>query len=212
MFEAENIRDWREHDVIDPDGKKIGQLEAVYVDTTTDEPAFGSVRLGMVGRRRLTFVPLDRAVVLPGQLRVAYPKSQVKDAPVTIDTDGELAASDEPELFKHYGLAYQAGVGGERQLARRLAVASPARPARPRRLWPRQPCPFYRILLVFIGFRGDPMVLFLLLVIAAIALGILGAVVKGLFFLVIVGPVVFIVACVVLGYWLRSRRRRTPVR
>jgi hypothetical protein len=64
----------------------------------------------------------------------------------------------------------------------------------------------------FVGFRGDPMVLFLLLVIAAIALGILGAVIKGLFFLVIVGPVVFIIACVVLGYWLRSRRRRTPVR
>jgi hypothetical protein len=125
MFEAENIRDWREHDVIDPDGKKIGQLEAVYVDTTTDEPAFGSIRIGMVGRHRLTFVPLDRAVVLPGQLRVAYSKSQVKDAPVIIDPDGELAASDEPELFKHYGLAYRAGVSGERQLARRLAVAWP---------------------------------------------------------------------------------------
>jgi hypothetical protein len=119
MFEAENIRDWREHDVIDPDGKKIGQLEAVYVDTTTDEPAFGSIRIGMIGRHRLTFVPLDRAVVLPHQLRVAYPKSQVKDAPVVIDTDGELAASDEPELFKHYGLEYQAGASGERQLARR---------------------------------------------------------------------------------------------
>ena len=66
MFEAENIRDWREHDVVDPDGKKIGLLESVYVDTGTDEPAFGSVRIGMVGRHRLTFVPLDRAVVLPG--------------------------------------------------------------------------------------------------------------------------------------------------
>jgi hypothetical protein len=116
MFEAENIRDWREHDVIDPDGKKIGQLEAVYVDTATDQPAFGSIRIGIVGRHRLTFVPLDRAVVLPGQLRVAYSKSQVKDAP-TIDTDGELPAGDEPELFKHYGLEYRAGVGGERQLA-----------------------------------------------------------------------------------------------
>jgi hypothetical protein len=129
MFEAENIRDWREHDVIDPDGKKIGQLEAVYVDTSTDEPAFGSIRIGMIGRRRLTFVPLDRAVVLPGQLRVAYSKSQVRDAPVVIDPDGELAASDEPELFKHYGLEYQAGVSGERQLARRLAVAGPRRGA-----------------------------------------------------------------------------------
>ena len=120
MFEAENIRDWREHDVIDQDGKKIGQLEAVYVDTGTDEPAFGTVRIGMIGRHRLTFVPLDRAVVLPGQLKVAYTKSQVKDAP-TIDVDGELPAEDEPELFKHYGLEYQPGLSGERRLARRLS-------------------------------------------------------------------------------------------
>jgi hypothetical protein len=38
MFEAENIRDWRDHDVVDPDGRKIGQLEAVYVDTGTARP------------------------------------------------------------------------------------------------------------------------------------------------------------------------------
>jgi PRC-barrel domain len=118
MFEAENIRDWREHDVVDPDGKKIGQLEAVYVDTGTDEPAFGSVRIGMLGRHRLTFVPLDRAVVRPGQLKVAYSKSLVKGAP-TIGTDGELPAVDEPGLFKHYGLEYQPGLSGERRLARR---------------------------------------------------------------------------------------------
>jgi len=30
MFEAENIRDWRGHDVVDADGHKIGELEAVY--------------------------------------------------------------------------------------------------------------------------------------------------------------------------------------
>jgi PRC-barrel domain len=118
MFEAENIRDWREHDVVDPDGKKIGLLESVYVDTGTDEPAFGAVRIGMVGRHKLTFVPLDRAVVLPGALKVAYSKSQVKGAP-TIDTDGELEAVEEPEVFKHYGLDYQPGLSGERRLARR---------------------------------------------------------------------------------------------
>src|ERR1700685_1206456 len=109
MFEAENIRDWREHDVIDPDGKKIGQLEAVYVDTGSDEPAFGSVRIGMVGPRRRPFVPLARAVVLPRQLKVAYAKSQVKGAP-TIDTDGELPAVDEPQLLKEYGLWYTHGM------------------------------------------------------------------------------------------------------
>lgn len=118
MFEAENIRDWRDHNVVDPDGNKIGLLEAVYVDTSTDQPAFASVKIGMIGRHRLTFVPLDRATVAPSHMRVAYPKKQVKDA-FTIDTDGELAAADEPGLFEHYGLAYQPGAGGERRLARR---------------------------------------------------------------------------------------------
>lgn len=118
MFEAENIRDWRDRDVVDPDGTKIGQLEAIYVDTATDLPAFASVRTGMIGRHRLTFVPLDQATVAPAHVRVAYPKKQVKDA-FTIDTDGELAAEDEPGLFEHYGLPYQPGASGERRLARR---------------------------------------------------------------------------------------------
>jgi hypothetical protein len=118
MFEAENIRDWRNHDVIDPEGHKIGSLEAVYVDTSTDQPSFASVRIGIIGRHRLTFVPLDRATVTPDKMRVAYTRGQVKDA-FTIDTDGELAAEDEPGLFQHYGLAYQPGASGERKLARR---------------------------------------------------------------------------------------------
>jgi hypothetical protein len=56
------------------------------------------------------------------------------------------------------------------------------------------------------------MVLFLLLVIAAIVLGILGAVLKGLFYLLIIGVVVFIIAFVALGFRLRAGRRRNPVR
>lgn len=118
MFEADNIRDWRDHDVVDQDGNKIGQLEAIYVDTATDMPAFASVRTGMIGRHRLTFVPLERATVAPGHVRVAYSKKLVKDA-FAIDTDGELAATDEPGLFEHYSMAYQPGAGGERRLARR---------------------------------------------------------------------------------------------
>jgi hypothetical protein len=118
MFEADNIRDWRDHDVVDPDGSKIGQLEAIYVDTSTDIPAFASVKIGMVGRHRLTFVPLEGATVAPSHVRVAYSKKQVKGA-LAIDTDGELAATDEPGLFEHYGITYQSGTGGERRLARR---------------------------------------------------------------------------------------------
>ena len=51
------------------------------------------------------------------------------------------------------------------------------------------------------------MVLFLLLVIAAIALGIVGVVVKGLFYLLIIGIVVILVDLVVVGVRLSRRRR-----
>jgi hypothetical protein len=118
MFEADNIRGWRDHDVVDPDGNKIGQLGAVYLDTANDVPVFASVKTGMIGRHRLTFAPLDRATVAPSHVRVAYSKKQVKDA-FEIDTDGELAAEEEPGLFEQYGPAYQPGASGERRLARR---------------------------------------------------------------------------------------------
>jgi hypothetical protein len=39
--------------------------------------------------------------------------------PPSIDSDGELLATDEPAIFEHYGLQYQPGAGGERRLARR---------------------------------------------------------------------------------------------
>jgi len=47
MFEAGGIRDWRGHDVVDSGGHKIGELEAVHVDTSTDLPALGTVTVGM---------------------------------------------------------------------------------------------------------------------------------------------------------------------
>jgi hypothetical protein len=118
MFEAADIREWRGHDVVDADGHKIGELEAVYVDTGTDLPSFATVMVGLPTRHRLAFVPLDGATVGPGYLKVPCDKKQVKDAP-SIDTDGELPAGDEEAIFKHYGLIYQPGGGGERRLARR---------------------------------------------------------------------------------------------
>jgi hypothetical protein len=118
VFEAANIREWRGHDVVDDEGHKIGELEAVYVDTGTDLPSFGTVTVGLPTRRRLVFVPLGQATVGPGYLKVSYGRKLVKDAP-SIGTDGELPAGDEEAIFKHYGLAYEPGAGGERRLARR---------------------------------------------------------------------------------------------
>ena len=117
MFAAENIRDWRGHSVVDAAGDKIGSLEAVYVDTGTDEPAFATVQVGLPGRRRLVFVPLHDATVAPAYVRVRCDKKVARSAP-SIDTDGELVASDEAEVFSHYGLPYDADADA-RRLARR---------------------------------------------------------------------------------------------
>ena len=118
MFAAENLRDWRGEKVIDVEGDKIGELEAVYVDTATDQPAFVTVKVGMIGRHRLVFAPVVGATVSPSAVRVQYDKKLVSDAP-SIDTDGELPAADEPKLYAHYNLAYQPGASGERRLGRR---------------------------------------------------------------------------------------------
>ncbi|HXS64509.1 MAG TPA: hypothetical protein VN767_16760 [Streptosporangiaceae bacterium] len=54
--------------------------------------------------------------------------------------------------------------------------------------------------------------LFLLLVIVAIALGIVGAVVKGLLYLLFIGVAVLLVALTVAALRMRSRPRRSPAR
>ena len=115
MFPAENIRDWRTLNVVDPDGSKIGTLESVYVDTTTDQPFFAAVVTGFIGRRQLTFVPLTGATVAPDHIRVTVSKELTKNAP-SIDTDGELTVEQEPDVFAHYSMPY---TGGVRRLARR---------------------------------------------------------------------------------------------
>lgn len=118
-IEAENIRAWQGKSVVDPEDNKIGDLEAIYVDTGTDEPAFATVVVGGVfsGGKRLAFVPLVGAVVAPEHVRVSVHRELAKNAP-SIDTDGELAAADEPAIFEHYGLVPSVP-GAARRLARR---------------------------------------------------------------------------------------------
>jgi sporulation protein YlmC with PRC-barrel domain len=65
-----SITDWKGLPVLDRDGSKIGSMEAVYFDTSTDEPVFITVKVGS----SLEFVPLADAVVSPKEVRVAVDK------------------------------------------------------------------------------------------------------------------------------------------
>ena len=118
MFEAADIREWRGHHVVDAAGRKIGELEAVYVDTGTDLPSFGTVKVGMPTRHRLAFVPLSRGNGGSGAPQGRLRQETSQGCPVDRHRR-ELPADDEEAIFKHYGLAYEPGGGGERRLARR---------------------------------------------------------------------------------------------
>ncbi|MFE2323385.1 PRC-barrel domain-containing protein [Streptomyces sp. NPDC059385] len=118
MIQIADIREWRTYDVVDAAGHKIGTLEAVYVGTSTDEPAMATVQVGLPTRHRLVFVPLNGAIAGPGYVKVDYDRSLVKKSPA-IGVDDVLPAEDEAAVFAHYGLPYQPGANGERQLARR---------------------------------------------------------------------------------------------
>ena len=111
--------EWLGKVVVDRDGERIGKLHDVYVDVETDEPQFGTVKEGFLGRH-LTFVPLVGVEVGPGELRSTVRKEQVRSAP-DLDLQGqEMSQDDESALYHHFQMNYTAIASDSgRRLARR---------------------------------------------------------------------------------------------
>jgi uncharacterized protein (TIGR02271 family) len=92
-------------EVVGQDGTKIGKVGQVYLDDQTGRPEWVTVKAGMFGGHE-SFVPLAQASVQGQQLRVAYDKDKVKDAPRVADSEGHISEQEEAELYRHYGLDY----------------------------------------------------------------------------------------------------------
>ena len=119
MATHQNIAQWYGKTLVDRDGEKIGKLEAVYVDVETDEPMFGTVKEGFIGRH-LTFVPLGGIEIGPDDLQVRVSKDTVKDAPNIEPHGEELSQDDESALYHYYQLNYTPpATESGRRLARR---------------------------------------------------------------------------------------------
>jgi uncharacterized protein (TIGR02271 family) len=104
MSKSTDVLEWRGRTVVDRDGEKIGKLDEIYVDRQTNEPEWALVNTGLFGTKS-SFVPLQGAAPADDDVRVAYAKNQVKDAP-SIDPDGELSPQEEEGLYRHYALDY----------------------------------------------------------------------------------------------------------
>lgn len=114
-----NVAEWHGKMLVDSNGEKIGKLQDVYIDVETDEPQFGTVKEGLIGRH-LTFVPLGGIKIGPDDLQVSVTKEQVKSAP-SIELHGEeLSQADESTLYHHFELNYTPpDTESGRRLARR---------------------------------------------------------------------------------------------
>jgi uncharacterized protein YrrD len=114
-----SVTDWQGKMLVDRNGEKIGKLQDVYVDVETDEPQFGTVKEGLIGRH-LTFVPLGGIQIGTDDLQVAVTKEQVRSAP-DIELHGEeLSQADESSLYHHFELNYTPiDTASGRRLARR---------------------------------------------------------------------------------------------
>lgn len=96
------------------DGEKIGNIGQVYLDNSSGEPAWVTVKTGLFGSNE-SFVPLDEAQLTDDGVRVPYDKNRVKGAP-NIETDRELSEQEEDQLYAYYGLAtsgHATGVGDQ---------------------------------------------------------------------------------------------------
>jgi uncharacterized protein (TIGR02271 family) len=102
MVDVDTVRSWQGRTLVDRDGDRIGDIDAIYVDDQTGEPEWALVTTGFFGTRA-TFVPLAQATARGDQVQVPYEKQRVKDAP-NMDPDSHLSEQEEQELWRHYGL------------------------------------------------------------------------------------------------------------
>jgi len=103
MITTDNLNSLIGANVVDTDGSKVGTVGQVYLDASTDQPSWVTVKTGLFGTSE-SFAPLDNADWSGDELRIGFDKSVVKDAP-RIDADGSLETADEDALYRHYGLS-----------------------------------------------------------------------------------------------------------
>jgi uncharacterized protein (TIGR02271 family) len=98
--------DWQGRTLKDPNGDKIGTIDALYLDQQTDKPEWALVNTGLFGTKS-SFVPLAGAAPRGEDVVVKVDAQQVKNAP-KMAPDEQLSEQQEAELFRHYGIDYTA--------------------------------------------------------------------------------------------------------
>lgn len=104
MISKDNVRELIGATLYGPGREKIGKVGTVFLDDTSGEPEWATVKTGLFGHNE-SFVPLQGAELSNGEVSVQHSMQRVKDAP-NIDVDsGHLSESEERDLYRYYGVS-----------------------------------------------------------------------------------------------------------
>jgi len=92
---------WIGRTAIDDTGEQIGLISQIWVDDTSGQAEWASVRGATLGARE-AFVPLAGAAALGSGVQFIYTKEEVVDAP-RVAQDGRFAAEEKERLILYYG-------------------------------------------------------------------------------------------------------------
>jgi len=101
MTSIEEADSWIGQTAVDNTGEQIGLISQIWVDDTSGQAEWASVR-GSVLRGREVLIPIAGTTAYGGSRRFAYSKSAILAAP-SGGEGGRLEVSDKEQLSSHYG-------------------------------------------------------------------------------------------------------------
>src|SRR3954451_8423485 len=109
---AAEAMSWVGAEVAELGGDSIGQVEGVFVDADSGEPAWLVARLGRRRRARVVAVPFANCAGAPFGVWVAQEGEAIRSAPV-VDPTRPLRREQELAICAHFGIGEKVGRAAE---------------------------------------------------------------------------------------------------
>jgi hypothetical protein len=103
---------WLGAEVAELSGQSVGQVQGLYVDAESGEPAWLIARLGRRRRARIVAVPFSNCAGAPFGVWVAQEADAIRSAPV-VDPSRPLRREHELTICAHFGIGEKVGRAGE---------------------------------------------------------------------------------------------------
>ncbi len=99
---------WLGAEVADLGGDPVGQVQGIFVDADSGEPAWLVARLGRRRRTRVVAIPFDNCAGAPFGIWVAQEGEAIRSAPV-VDPTRPLRREHELTICAHFGIGEKVG-------------------------------------------------------------------------------------------------------